>query len=182
MKKTLLVILGLCILAVPALFAQAYTASIAPLRLTMVDSFEWSNGYQGNVLPRNLLNGHRIAPGETYTLQMKFTASRDLEEVLEVCLVDTTERAKWWTELSNYAEVSPSAGQVIRAGREYTITVTFTTTARSTAASPAANAIVFTTKGEGKPGPMNGTTPGIKGSGVKGNFNLNFTEFTLTRN
>ena len=180
MKKTLLVVACLLILAVPAVFAQAYTANLAPLRLHMVDSFEWSNGYQGTIATRNLLSGNQLKVGETYTLQMKFTASRDLEDELTVVFVDTTDKAKpniWWSSASDYFVVGH---ETIKGGKEYTSTVTFVITEPTSSAAPSANAMVFATKGEGKPGP-DPKTPGVKGSGVKKPFTINFTEFTLTR-
>ena len=182
MKKTLLVIVGLLILAAPAVFAQAYTANLAPLRVNMADAFEWSNGYQGNVATRALLSGSQLKVGETYTLKMKFTTSRDLEDELMVVFVDTTDKAKpspWWSEATEYFLVG-NDGEVIKGGKEYTSTITFTVTARTSSAAPSANALVFTTKGEGKPGP-DPKTPGVKGSGVKKPFVISFTEFELTR-
>jgi hypothetical protein len=171
MKKTLLVIVSLCILAVPAAVAQ--TGNLGTFSLVLEDNFQWGITYQGILSAPNMLDGHRIAARETYTLRITFTASRDLEEMLQILFVDTSERANWWTELSRNDERT-QIPTPIRAGQPVTATLTINTTARSTATAAAANALVFMTEGQG--------TRGRAGSGARGPVTLNFTEFVLTRN
>jgi hypothetical protein len=171
MKKTLLVIISLCVLAVPAAVAQ--TGNLGAFSLVLEDNFQWGITYQGILAQPNMLGGHRIAARETYTLRVTFTASRDLEENLQIIFVDTTERGNWWTELSRNNERT-QIPTPIRAGQPVTATLTITTTARSTATEAAANSLVFMTEGQGR--------RGTAGSGVRGPVTLNFTEFVLTRN
>jgi hypothetical protein len=168
MKRTFLMVLCLFVIAGGVCFAQ--TANLGAFRLTLADNFQWGESYQGFVNNRSLLNGHQIRPGETYTLTIRFTVSRNLEQSLEVVFVDTTERANWWTELTEWETVAEN----VRAGQEYSATITFRTTVASTGSTIAANALMFDTQGEG--------TTGRAGGGRLGPVHINFTEFTLVRN
>jgi len=176
MRKTLFLIVVLCLIAVPTIFAQSYTANLGRFNLQFFDNFQWGRDYQGKIEQRNLVNGHQIRAGETWTLTIKFTLSRDLEESLNVVFVDTTEAARpnaYWEELSPWVLLEAPDGGILRAGVEYSYTVTFTTIKAATGAQPAANALVFSTEGQGRPGTAN--------SGVRRPPTMRFTEFVLTR-
>jgi hypothetical protein len=152
--------------------AVAQTGNLGRITVQMLDNFEYGVGYNGTVTDRNLFSGYQVRAGESYTLKITFTASRDFEQKLMFTLVDTTERANWWTALTDTMDIFPD--RIIRRGEVITFEVTFRTTAAATSAQPAANALVFMTEGAG--------TRGRKGSGTAGNFNLVFTQFVLTRN
>lgn len=168
MKK--LTCLVLCVLFVGGL-AVAQTGVLGKKTVQMLDNFEYGEGYNGTITDRNLLGGAQIKAGESYKLKITFTASRDLESKLMFVLVDTTERASWWTQLIETADILPD--KVIKKGETITFEVTVKTIKDATSATPSANALVFMTEGKG--------TKGKKGSGVQKPFNLDFTELTLTK-
>jgi len=174
-KKVLLLVAVFAILSVSAV--TALEKNLGRFDLVLNDNFEYGNAEEGggyisllnhhahnNV---NLFSGHRIAAGETYTVRMRFTASRDLEEDLEIFLVDNSEAGGWWNILSNDQVV-----EGVRANREVSVTFRFTTTKAASSSSPAANVLSFGTKGQGR--------VGVAGSGVRGPVTLRFTEFVLT--
>jgi len=152
------------------------------LDLQLKDNFQYGEGYQGIFSESRLMNGHQIVPGETYTLKITYTTTRDLEDVVQVALVDTTPQAynQYWGPLSyrngagdgdpdGMAQIKKSkAGEVVSA------TITFNITSKASGKGAAANALVFQTKGEGKKG-----TPG---SGKQKSVTLKFTEFVFTQN
>ena len=160
----------------PAAAAAApEVGNLGAFALKLEDNFLYGEGYQGVITNRNLLGGHRIEPGETYTLQMTFTVSRDLERELQFAFVDTTPAAQYFRILS--VDGSGAAEMVkiptIRAGEVVSGTYTIRTAVRATAGSGPANALVFTTEGAGRHGTAN--------SGVQKAVTLNFTQFVLTR-
>ena len=193
MKRAFLVLVGLCaVLALscgttggggggggsaPAAAAAtpAGAGSLGAFKLILADNFQYGTSYQGVLTNRNMLSGYRIQEGETWTLQIKLTASRDLEDKLMVGFVDTTEAANWWTQLSwdDAKNVEPASIPAFKAGEEVSGTFTLKTLAKASSASAAANAIVFLTDGEG--------VKGRAGSGVKKNVTLDFSEFILTK-
>jgi len=149
---------------------------LGAMDLTLADNFEYGDGYQGMVTDKRLFNGHKIVPGEKYTLKITYTASRDLEDVLEVGLVDPSAAANYWRALSWDDAKDVKMGQLpkSKAGETVSMTINLVTLATSTSASSATNALVFQTRGEGK--------KGNKGSGVKKPVTLKFTEFVFTQN
>ena len=190
MKRALLVLVTLCVaLAVscgstggggggsaPAAAAAAPAAgSLGAFKLVLADNFQYGTSYQGVLTNRNMLNGYRIQEGETWTLQIKLTASRDLEDKLLFGFVDTTEAANWWTQLTwndDKGVLAPSI-PAFKAGEEVSGTFTLKTIAGASGGSSAANAMVFLTDGEG--------VKGRAGSGVKKSVTLEFSEFILTK-
>jgi len=152
------------------------------LDLQLKDNFQYGDGYQGIFSESRLMNGHQIVPGESYTLKITYTTTRDLEDVVLVALVDTTPQAyrQYWGPLSyrdgagdgdpdGMAQIKQSkAGEVVSA------TITFNITSKASGKGAAANALVFLTKGEGK--------PGSAGSGKQKSVTLKFTEFVFTQN
>jgi len=162
--------------------ARTQSAAPAPevghmgaFNLRLEDNFQYGEGYQGVLRDRNLLGGHRIEPGEAYTLQMTFTTSRDLEQELQFGFVDTTEAASYWRILSIDDEGNPKMIKIpaCKAGEVVSGTYTIRTAVRSTGTGGDANALVFTTEGAGR--------PGSGGSGVQKAVTLNFTELVLTK-
>jgi hypothetical protein len=170
MKKVVLAILC-CMLMGGGGVAVAQTGNLGRITVQMLDNFEYGVSYNGTVAERNLLGGQQIRAGETYTLKITFTASRDLEGKLMFALVDTTERANWWTQLTETTDILPD--RVIKRGETVTFETTVRTIAGATSTQAAANALIFMTEGAG--------TRGRRGSGQQGNFNLVFTEFVLTK-
>ena len=170
LKRGLLFAVIFAILAVSA--AVALERNLGAFDLVLEDNFQYDPGYNGSLNHpdsgiTNLLSGHRISAGETYTIRMRFTASRDLEDILAIGFTDGTEEANWWTILSNVYEIED-----VRANQEVSITMTFTTIAASTCSSDMANILFFGTGGEGR--------LGTAGSGVRGPVTLHFTEFVLS--
>jgi len=148
---------------------------LGALELNLDDNFEYGDGYQGLFTDKRLFNGSKIAPGESYTLKITYTASRDLEDVVQVGLADTTPAANYWRSLTwddakgiEMAELPKS-----KAGEKVSSTIKLTTVAGSTGTSGPANALVFQTKGAG--------TKGKKGTGVQKAVKFTFSEFVFTK-
>jgi len=150
--------------------------------LQLKDNFQYGEGYQGIISESRLMNGHQIVPGESYTLKITYTTTRDLEDVVQVALVDTTPQAyrQYWGPLSyrdGAGDGDPDGMAQIKktkAGEVVSATITFNITSKASGKGAAANALVFQTKGEGK--------PGVSGSGKQKSVTLKFTEFVFTQN
>ncbi|MCL2126869.1 MAG: CIA30 family protein [Treponema sp.] len=158
--------------AAPAAAAKGIGGDLGAFSIKLNDNFQYGDGYQAAYTDKRLFNGHRIVPGETYTLKITYTASRDLEDSLMIGLVDTTPQASYWRALSWEGDEDMATIDASKAGQEVSATITFKTTAEATGISGAANALVFITKGEGR--------PGIPNSGKQRAVTLNFTEFVFT--
>jgi len=137
------------------------------------DNFQYGAGYQGYFTDKRLFNGNKIAAGETYTLKIAYSTSRDLEKELMIGLVDTTSQANYWKALSWVSDDEIAKFPASKAGEKVSGTITLKTIADSTGVSAPANALVFITEGEGKPGSAN--------SGVQKAVTLNITEFVFTK-
>jgi hypothetical protein len=152
---------------------------LSPFVVDVIDNFEYGDGYQAVVTDKRLFNGHKIVPGETYTLKITYTASRDLEDIVGVGLVDPSAAANYWRTLTfrNGSDPGDADGMAVikqtKAGEVVSATLKMTTTAGSTSASAACNALVFSTKGAGR--------KGSKGSGVAKAVKLTCTEFVFTK-
>jgi len=154
----------------------AGAGTLEPFSLVLADNFLYGEGYQGKVTSANMLGGHKIVAGETYTLNITFTVSRDLENPLNIGFVDTTQAANYWKTLSwdaKISELSPLVISTPKAGQPISATLTLNTVADATGTNANANALIFETKGEGK--------RGSAGSGVKKAVTLDFTQFVLTK-
>jgi hypothetical protein len=147
---------------------------LGAFELILADNFQYGDNYQSILADKRLFNGHQIVPGETYTLKITYTASRDLENIIEVGLVDTTQAANYWKALSWIGDEGMAELPKSKAGDVVSAELTLTTVAEATGTSGPANALVFLTKGEGKKGTAN--------SGEKKAVTLNFTEFVFTQN
>jgi len=158
--------------AAPA--AKTPGGDLGAFNLKLDDNFQYGDNYQGILSDKRLFNGHKIGPGETYTLKITYTASRDLEEILEVALVDTTPAANYWKPLSYLNDDDGMTPLPLsKAGEEVSVTIKLTTVNSSTGVSGSANAMVFGTKGEG--------VKGRAGSGTQKPVTLSFTEFVFTK-
>jgi len=159
MKKALLVVVVLCIFAVPVLFAQV--GNLGAFNSTLRVE---SRNHITDITTANMLGGHRITAGESYTLTVRFRLSRDLEDKMQFIFVDRTEGANWWTELT----VNDEGSQIpmpLRANTEYSATLRFRATASASSGNRNANALVIITDGVGSRA-----------------ITINWLEFVLTRN
>jgi hypothetical protein len=154
--------------------AKGIGGDLGAFSFDVKDNFLYGDGYQGVFADKRLMNGHKIVPGEKYVLKITYTTSRDLEDDLMVGLVDTTPAANYWRALSwDDAKNIPMASiPKSKAGEKVSVTIKLATIAQATGVAGVANALVFTTNGEGK--------KGAAGSGKKGTVTLNFTEFVFT--
>jgi len=152
--------------------SQPAAGNLGAFTIRMEDNFQYAQGYEARIVNANLLNSRQITKGETYTLKVTYTASRDLEGPILVRLVDPSPEANWWRDLtpgddSKFQIPASKAGEVV------SVTITLNTIASSTGNAPDKNIVVFTTNGRGIKGTQN--------SGVQKPFNIVFTEFILTR-
>jgi hypothetical protein len=157
--------------------AKGIGGDLGAFSLRLADNFQYGDNYQGIFSDKRLFNGHKIVPGESYTLKITYTASRDLENVLEVGLVDTTPAASYWRSLSWDDNIEGSTMYQLpqsKAGEKISATIVLNTLASATGVSGSANALVFGTVGEGK--------KGVANSGAKKAVTLDFTEFVFTEN
>jgi len=143
--------------------------------VTLTDNFEYGEGYQALLSHKSLMNGHKIVPGEKYTLKITYSASRDMEDDLNVGLVDSTPAANYWRSLSwdDSNNIEMASVPKSKKDEKVSATIQLTTTAGSTGASGLANALCLQTNGAGR--------KGTKGSGVQKAVKLTFTEFVFTK-
>jgi hypothetical protein len=159
MKKLWMVLLVLLVIGIGTAGAQIWqTNAPANYKLSMPKN-EWAPGYEGSVKNSWLFAGKRVGgAGEEYELEITFKASREFKG-LDIVMADLTEKADWWLELSDYF----STDETIPANTDVTKKFTFTTVAKSTGTSGAANALSFNTQGSNAA------------------ITLTFSKFTLTR-
>ncbi|MCL2765641.1 MAG: hypothetical protein FWD40_10240 [Treponema sp.] len=184
MKKALLVLAGLCLVfalscastegggggAGASLGPIAGAGNLGAFELVLKDN--WANGrnFQAELQNPALLNGHRLARGETYTLKISYVPSRDTQAI-GVGFADMTP----WSPLSfrqpggidipntrNGGTELPAA----KAGETVTAEVTITLLSNASGAAARANTLIFATLGAQSDGPVT----------------LNVSEFSLTRN
>jgi len=141
--------------------------------LKLNDNFQYGKGYQAYFTDKRLFNGHKITTGETYTLKITYSASRDLEDRMMIGLVDTTPQANFWKALTWAEDDEIAILPASKAGEPVSATITLKTIANATGDSAPANALVFITEGEGKPGSAN--------SGVQKAVTLDVTEFVFKK-
>jgi len=152
---------------------KAIGGDLSPMEITLIDNFEYGEGYQAVVADKRLFNGHKIVAGETYTLKITYTASRDLEDEINVGLVDPSPAANYWKALSWSGDEGMAAIPKSKAGETVSATISMTTVAPATSAAASCNTLVFTTKGAGR--------KGAKGTGVQKAVTLKCTEFVFTK-
>ena len=161
--------------ALEAKTVKGVGGDLGAMDLTLGDNFEYGDGYQGMVTDKRLFNGHKIVTGEKFTLKITYTASRDLEDVVEIGLVDPSPAANYWKALTwdDAKDIKMVQAPKSKAGEPVTVTIKLTAIAGATSASATCNALVFQTKGEGK--------KGQKGSGKQKAVTLKFTEFVFSQ-
>jgi len=140
--------------------------------VTLTDNFEYGDGYQAILAHKSLMNGHKIVPGEKYTLKVTYTTSRDLEDIVQVGLVDTSPAVSYWKWLTPDGDDFQTFPKS-KAGEKVSATIQLTTIAEASAASAISNALTFQTSGAG--------TKGAKGSGKQKAVKFTFTEFVFTK-
>jgi len=116
-----------------------------------------NTNFQALIANENLLSGAKFTKGQTYELEVTFTVSRDCRD-LNFALIDNTEAARWWRNLSNWPSLSD-----VKAGQTYNEKVTFVLDHDATSASIEANKVVVQT------------------AGGRGNVTVRFSKFILTR-
>jgi len=147
---------------------------LGAFELALKDNFQYGDGYQGDIRTVNLLNGHKLSVGDSFTVKFTYSTSRDLEAPLEFGFVDQTPTAQYWRALSWEDGTDMPNHPATKAGEVVTVEMSFKIIKNATSASAGANTFVFTTKGAGK--------KGVAGSGVQKSVTLNFKEFTLVKN
>jgi hypothetical protein len=159
--------------AAPAAAAKGIGGDLGAFSLKLNDNFQYGDGYQATFTDKRLFNGHKIVPGEKYSLKITYKTSRDLEDDVMIGLVDTTPAAQYWRALSWIGEDGMASIDASKAGEVVSATIEFETVESATGTSGAANALVFLTKGEGK--------KGVAGSGAQKAVTLEISEFVFTQ-
>jgi hypothetical protein len=98
---------------------------------------QWSPGYQTQFNMDTYLDGKKITTGDEYTLKYSFKSNVDVVD-LKIVMVDATEQANWWTELSQWIEIGN-----ITANEQVSGAITFTAEKTATSTVSAANKLVF---------------------------------------
>ena len=161
----------------PAAKEVPVTGVLGAFDLVLADNFEYGDGYQGVIRTANMLNGHKLTVGDSFSVKFTYTTSRDLEEALEFGFVDVTPTANYWKALSwqdGSTEIGMPSLPASKAGEEVSGEFTLTIVNNATSAAAAANGFVFTTKGQGR--------KGVANSGARRAVTLSFKEFTLVKN
>ncbi|MDR0444172.1 MAG: MBL fold metallo-hydrolase [Treponema sp.] len=149
--------------------------NLGAFEIVLWDNFLYGNGYQAYVQNRNMLNGYRLKKGDTYTLKVTYTASRDLEKELLAGFVDVT-GGKWKTLSYTQKAIEPPnviLGHASKAGEVVSSEVTISIVTAAGISTAAANTLVLETLGQGRHKSRN--------SGVQGPVTISFTEFVLTK-
>jgi len=142
MKKLWMVLLALLVIGIETVAAQVWTTSSPlPYQLKLPRN-QYSPGFQGVVAGSWVFKGNQIKAGETYELEITFKSNRDFQG-LDIIIVDGSEKANWWAELSDWAKIE----EPIPANTEITKKFTFTTTKGATSKENRANQIVFDSQG-----------------------------------
>jgi len=158
MKKLWMVLSVLLVIGIGTAGAQVYTTNAPSNYQLKLPKNQYSPGYQGIVAGNWVFNGNQVKAGETYELELTFKANREFSD-LQIVIVDGSEKAKWWTELSDWEKIEGA----IAANTEITKKFTFTTTTDATSKENRANQIVFDTQGATR------------------EITLTFSKFTITR-
>jgi len=144
MKRVWLVLLVLLVMGGGA-FAQVWTTNApANYRLILAKN-EYGPGWQGVVNAKWLFNDQQVKAGETYELEITFKLNREIKQ-MQIMLVDGSEAAKWWTELSTD---KPIFEETMPANTDITKKITFTTQVGATSNQLRANQIVFDSQSAG---------------------------------
>jgi hypothetical protein len=177
MKKICVVLLALC--AVFNINSQQQTGdnmvfNPGAFKLVLNDNFKYGVGYEGLVQSKDMVQKiGKFSAGDKFTLEIEFTASRDLEQALEIGLSSrntwTWERKDTWEgEISEMYSI-----ENVKKNKPVTAKFDLEALHDSPRGDRAANTIVFFTDGAG--------IPRKAGSGVKKPVTLKFTKFVLTK-
>ncbi|MDR2596934.1 MAG: hypothetical protein LBC76_06385 [Treponema sp.] len=158
MKKLWMVLSALLVIGIGTAGAQVWTANAPANYQLKLPKNQYSPGHQGVVAANWLFNRQQIKVGEKYELEITFKSNRAFTG-LDIAIVDGSEKAKWWQELSDWEKIE----EAIPANTEITKKFTFTTTTGATGTENRANSIVFDTQGATQ------------------EITLTFSKFTLTR-
>jgi len=156
--------------AAAAKVAKPVGGNLGAQSVKLVDNFQYGGNWQGHFMEPALFNGNKISKGESYTLKITFTASRDLEQSLWVGLVDPSSSAGGWKPLSWASKDLCEVGQEIKdvkAGKPVSVTLNFTTVGNATGTRANQNSLVFASRDK---------------DNKKGPVTLDFTEFVFTKN
>jgi endoglucanase len=111
--------------------------SATPLPVIRLPVNQWSPGYQTQFNIDTYLGGKKITTGDEYTFKYSIKSNVDIVN-LKIVLVDATEQANWWTELTKWVEIGN-----ITANEQVSGTITFTAEKTATSTVSAANKLVF---------------------------------------
>jgi len=184
MRKALFIIMSLCLVLALSCETTGNAArgdapvpggSLTNIVVQLRDNFQYGNSYAGDIgrgEGRELMNGYRIREGDTFTLKVTYTVSRDLETPIWVGLVDQSAASSYWNPLT-WRQGSGLEGSGVnlsteapRAGQTYTAEVTMTAIKNSPGSSADQNTIRFESIGtRGKPTAV-----------------ITFSEFVFTKN
>jgi len=154
---------------------------LSPFEVNLTDNFQYGGNYQAIIADKRLFNGHKVVVGESFTLKITYTTSRDLEDDITVGLVDNSNSGWRTLTYKNDSKDNPiksgeNAAAVLpksKAGETVTATLKMTAIANAGSGSAVANALVFATAGAG--------TKGSPGSGKLKAVKLTCTEFVFTK-
>ena len=150
--------------------------NLGELKLKLYDNFRYGNGYQVLIQNKNLLNGYRLRKGDSFTLKVTYTASRDLENDLLVGFVDH-DGSRWKTLSYTQKNIEPPnviLGFRSKAGEVVSSEVIINIVANASSARAVANTLYLETLGQGIHRRSN--------SGAEGPVIISFSEFVLTKN
>jgi uncharacterized repeat protein (TIGR02543 family) len=149
-----------------------YTTQYAPPTKTLIlaDNFQYGTGYQERIDGPSLFNATdtTIKEGDVYEIEMEFTVSRDLEDMLEMCIVDPT--INYWKERTRFLQVG-NPTEICQTGKTYTYSSRLTF--MEDAGQMSNTHLYFQTSGEG--------VQGTGGSGVKKPVTLTFSKLNWSK-
>lgn len=125
-----------------------------PMEVTLKDNFQYSDTWAGDIRVKELMNGEQFVKGDSYTVKVTYTVSRDFSNVLQICLVDQSPAVNYWKALSwaqKGNEPSPhdvSGGVPPKAGQTYTAELVLPVVIGATSKAPAANTLRFESVGK----------------------------------
>jgi len=99
MKKIFVITALLLVFGLSFAGAQIWETNAPANYRVNIPKNEWNPGFQTAINPAWLFNGNQLKEGEKYELEVTFTSNRAIPE-LKIMLIDGTEKANWWKELS----------------------------------------------------------------------------------
>jgi len=160
MKKLWMVLLVLLVIGIETVAAQIWTTSSPLPYLMKITKNQYDKGIIAQVKGSWVFKGNKIQAGETYELEVTFKSNREFQD-LDIVIVDGSEKADWWTELSEYTGIEGTIPKDTEISKKFT----FVTTKGATGGSNDANQLAFSSLGS----PKDATVT------------LTFSKFTITR-